>query len=51
MIAMEPPTGFDAASIRTKKAEVFAAMPLVPPHLAVRGQYGPGSVLGKPAVG
>ena len=27
MVAMEPPTGFDAAAIRTKKAEVFAAMP------------------------
>jgi glucose-6-phosphate 1-dehydrogenase len=50
MIAMEPPTGFDAASIRAKKAEVFAAMPPVPAHLAVRGQYGPGRVLGKPAV-
>ena len=26
MVAMEPPTGFDAAAIRTKKAEVLAAM-------------------------
>jgi glucose-6-phosphate 1-dehydrogenase len=50
MIAMEPPTGFDAASIRTKKAEVFAAMPPIPPHSVVRGQYGPGSVLDKPAL-
>jgi glucose-6-phosphate 1-dehydrogenase len=50
MIAMEPPTGFDAASIRSKKAEVFAAMPPVPPDMAVRGQYAPGSVLGKRAV-
>jgi hydroxymethylpyrimidine pyrophosphatase-like HAD family hydrolase len=40
MVAMEPPTGFDAASIRTKKAEVFAAMPAVKPAQAVRGQYG-----------
>ena len=31
MVAMEPPTGFDAAAIRTKKAEVFAAMPAVKP--------------------
>ncbi len=47
MVAMEPPTGFDAASIRTKKAEVFAAMPAVKPAQAVRGQYGAGLVLGK----
>ena len=31
MVAMEPPTGFDADAIRTKKAEVFAAMPAVKP--------------------
>ncbi|WP_420971892.1 glucose-6-phosphate dehydrogenase [Bradyrhizobium sp. B120] len=47
MVAMEPPTGFDAASIRTKKAEVFAAMPAVKPAQAVRGQYGDGTVLGE----
>src|SRR5579864_1966035 len=47
MVAMEPPTGFDAASIRTKKAEVFAAMPAVKPAQAIRGQYGAGTVLGK----
>src|SRR5664279_5142111 len=49
MVAMEPPAGFDAASIRTKKAEVFAAMPAVKPAQAVRGQYGAGTVLGKKA--
>jgi glucose-6-phosphate 1-dehydrogenase len=48
LVAMEPPTGFDAASIRTKKTEVFAAMPSVKPERAVRGQYGAGTVLGKP---
>ena len=48
MVAMEPPTGFDAASIRSKKAEVFAAMPAVTSARAVRGQYGAGTVLGKP---
>jgi glucose-6-phosphate 1-dehydrogenase len=47
MVAMEPPTGFDAASIRSKKAEVFAAMPAVTPLRAVRGQYGAGTVLGQ----
>ncbi|MGH7056832.1 MAG: glucose-6-phosphate dehydrogenase [Acetobacteraceae bacterium] len=49
MVAMEPPTGFDAAAIRSKKAEVFEAMPPVQPAQAVRGQYGAGSVLGKQA--
>jgi len=49
MVAMEPPVGFDAAGIRTKKAELFAAMPAVQPDRAVRGQYGAGTVLGKAA--
>lgn len=49
MVAMEPPTGFDAASIRNKKAEVFAAMPAAKTTQAVRGQYGAGAVLGKRA--
>ena len=51
MVAMEPPVGFDAAAIRNKKADVFAAMPSVQPAQAVRGQYGPGTVRGKAACG
>jgi glucose-6-phosphate 1-dehydrogenase len=47
MVAMEPPTGFDAAAIRSKKVEVFAAMPAVKPAVAVRGHYGAGTVLGE----
>jgi glucose-6-phosphate 1-dehydrogenase len=47
MVAMEPPTGFDAAAIRNKKVEVLAAMPPAKPERAVRGQYGAGTVLGK----
>ena len=50
MVAMEPPTGFDATAVRNKKAEVLAAMPAVAPARAVRGQYGGGAVLGVPAV-
>jgi glucose-6-phosphate 1-dehydrogenase len=49
MVAMEPPTGFDATAVRNKKAEVFAAMPAVKLQRAVRGQYGAGNVVGKPA--
>jgi glucose-6-phosphate 1-dehydrogenase len=48
MVAMEPLTGFDAAAIRSKKAEVLAAMPAVTPQRVVRGQYGVGMVQGKP---
>jgi glucose-6-phosphate 1-dehydrogenase len=50
MVAMEPPTGFDADSIRAKRADVFKAMSAVDPARAVRGQYDAGEVLGKPAV-
>jgi glucose-6-phosphate 1-dehydrogenase len=49
MVAMEPPTGFDAAAIRSKKAEVLAAIAAVKPAAAVRGQYGAGTVLGRKA--
>ena len=48
MVAMEPPTGFDAASFRANKVAVFAAMPAADPAAAVRGQYGRGMVLEKP---
>jgi len=47
MVAMEPPTGFDAAAVRSKKAEVLAAIPAVKVAAAVRGQYGAGTTLGK----
>ena len=49
MTAMEPPVSFDADSVRTKKADVFASMKSLTPDEAVRGQYGEGSVLGKQA--
>jgi glucose-6-phosphate 1-dehydrogenase len=49
MVAMEPPAGFDAAAIRSKKAEVLAVIPAVKPTEAVRGQYGAGTVLGQKA--
>jgi glucose-6-phosphate 1-dehydrogenase len=51
MTAMEPPVSFDADSIRNKKADVFAAMKTLRPEDVVRGQYGPGTVLGKPMRG
>ncbi len=48
MVALEPPVGFDASSIRDKMFDVFTAMPTVSPEHAVRGQYGSGTVLGRP---
>ena len=49
MMALEPPVGFDASSIRDKMRDVFAAMPAVSPEHAVRGQYDSGTVSGRPA--
>jgi len=52
MTAMEPPNSFDAEAVRDKKAEVIEAIrPLTRARAlkdAVRGQYGAGTVLGKP---
>jgi glucose-6-phosphate 1-dehydrogenase len=45
MVAMEPPAGFDARSVRNRKADVFAALRTLDEDDAVRGQYGPGTVL------
>ena len=42
MVAMEPPAGFDAESVRNRKADVFCALHTVEEDDAVRGQYGPG---------
>jgi len=42
MIAMEPPAGFDARSVRDRKADVFTALGTLKEQDAVRGQYGPG---------
>ncbi len=50
MVAMEPPVGFDEAAVRSRKADVFAAMPPVDPKNVVRGQYGAGTMAGKPVV-
>jgi glucose-6-phosphate 1-dehydrogenase len=47
MVAMEPPTGFDAAAFRNKKADVLAAIAPVAIASAVRGQYAAGVILGK----
>src|SRR5690606_18276770 len=55
LVAMEPPVNLSAESIRDEKVKVLRAMrPLdldAGPAVAVRGQYGPGHVGGKPVAG
>ena len=51
MMAMEPPTSFDPDAVRAKKAEVFKAVHPLALTNAVRGQYGAGTMDGKPVRG
>ncbi len=50
-VAMEPPSSFEADSVRREKVKVWRAIPPVPVLNAVRGQYGPGVVDGQKVVG
>ena len=54
LIAMEPMVSFDANEIRNKKVDVLKAVrPIAKedvPAVAVRGQYGPGTIQGQPVV-
>lgn len=55
VVAMEPPVSMDAEDIRTEKIKVFKALRIPKeadvPNIAVRGQYGPGSIQGESVVG
>ena len=51
MVAMEPPSSFDADAVRREKFKVWSAIPGIPILNAVRGQYGPGVVEGKKVIG
>jgi glucose-6-phosphate 1-dehydrogenase len=55
LVAMEPPVALDADAIRDEKVQVLRAVrPISPDEVAmgmVRGQYGPGWVLGKEVPG
>jgi len=55
IIAMEPPNSFGAEEVRDEQAKVLRAVqPLTPEEVltrTVRGQYGPGSISGKPVPG
>jgi len=55
LTAMEPPVAYDADAVRDEKVKVLRAIrPIAPAEverLTVRGQYGPGSVSGRPMRG
>src|SRR6202167_3578489 len=50
-VTMEPPSSFEAESVRQEKLKVWKAMPPIPILNAVRGQYGPGIIKGQRVVG
>jgi glucose-6-phosphate 1-dehydrogenase len=54
-VAMEPPVAFTADDVRDEKVKVLHAIPVPAqdsiPELAVRAQYGPGTVGGEPVPG
>ena len=51
LTALEPPSSFEAESVRREKLKVWQAIPSIPALNAVRGQYGPGTVNGEQVVG
>lgn len=55
LVAMEPPTAFEAQAVRDEKSKILRAIkPFMVPEVAnnvVRGQYGPGAIFGKPVPG
>ncbi len=55
LTAMEPPVAFDAHSVREQKVQVLRAIrPMTVEEVAqrtIRGQYGPGTIDGKPVPG
>ena len=50
LVALEPPSSFEAESVRREKLKVWRAIPSIPILDVVRGQYGAGAVDGQPVV-
>ena len=50
-VAMEPPVSFEAEAVRAEKIKVWQSIQPIHPADTVRGQYGPGTVDGKPVIG
>ena len=51
LVALEPPSSFEAESVRREKLKVWRAIPPIHILNAVRGQYGPGIVEGQHVIG
>jgi len=51
MVAMDPPVGFDALSLRNEKIKVLRAVRPIRPDQVVRGQYTAGEIDGQPVPG
>ena len=51
LVALEPPSSFEADSVRREKLKVWRAIPSIPITNVVRGQYGPGTVNEQPVAG
>lgn len=51
LVAMEPPTSFDATAVRDEKVKVLRALRLAKPEEVVTGQYRAGAVDGKSVPG
>ena len=51
LVAMEPPSNYDATAIRDEKVKVLRALRLVAPDETVTGQYRAGAIAGQPVPG
>ena len=51
LVALEPPSSFEAEAVRREKLKVWQAIPSIPILNTVRGQYGPGIVSGEHVIG
>ena len=51
LVALEPPSSFEAESVRREKLKVWRAIPPIPILNTVRGQYGPGVISGQRVIG
>jgi glucose-6-phosphate 1-dehydrogenase len=50
-VTMEPPVSFEASAVRAEKIKIWRAIQPIHSADTVRGQYGPGTVDGKPVIG
>jgi glucose-6-phosphate 1-dehydrogenase len=50
LVALEPPSSFEAESVRREKLKVWRAIPSIPILNVVRGQYGAGQIDGQKVV-